>query len=490
MSAPNIPKCCFNISIPPTCDNSEDLEVSKKSLTPLDAKVSPFVLSLLESIARDYVFSEREHLKGEIKARLSMSLKNGIQFNSCSDPKIVEICKEPQGNAVTKEDAEKYGLTHLKRAEPTAEMIKDANRHFQGREVIFIDPWAYQLFQNEVNDPLQIDLEVPKVFRIDLAAGQTTSPLRFPHLLKDLNMRYKRGREDPNLKICIAGPGLNEHKGFLPTSPQFVEIFSLFPNAQFLLLDNDKHAIEVLKQQFNTFKIASYDPCMLRLRTTDSSSYLSKKEYQKVFSIMKENLASRAKKPPNAGDMLAGKGPFTSLVVNIADNKIEVRDFDINTAQFKDEDKFDVIVATLSIINALNHQLETSKFCNPYPVLKKFINSLRERGSLYIDVKLFESFIAPHRDLIIKCLEGSIGNRLRIEEIPLSDFQPTAGISGTITSIRIPILDNNLKGPTDISTHDLIAIIRTSEKVDMKKEELAALEEKIFPFELVDGKSE
>ncbi len=111
----------------------------------------------------------------------------------------------------------------------------------------------------------------------------------------------KKQRKADDTKVCIVGPGMWKDCKGVPTSFQFVEILSLFPSAQFLLLDNDQEALAAMEKFLKKHQAAMYDPFTLRIRTSSlSPNYSCPESYLKTFNAMKEFFIAHVhKQDPN-----------------------------------------------------------------------------------------------------------------------------------------------------------------------------------------------
>ncbi len=461
-------------------EDAEKLPISNKTLTPADAPIPPKVLYIIEGIARDYMFNFGNQSKDVESARLSLSADQGIAIQSCSDSRIDDRLKVYLTSvAIVEEEARALGLLGIKRVEPQEEDIKQARERFKDAKVLYLDPWCFQFHRVGLKKPLLLDLEMTQREVIGKGAGLTSAPLRYPHLLKDLSNRLKK-----DSKICIVGPGLVEEENAPLFSPQFAEIYSLFPNGTFLLLDNDPHALKLMEQQFHKCKFAAYDPYMLRhYAVRDSQNFKPNRTYQKLFDSMKKVLAEKAIKPANAANMLAGVGSPERMLLKISPEKIEIRDFDIRISHFRNEEKFDAMVATMAFGNAFSDELKKDVAHNFFPHLQRFLGALNENGSLYIDKMFVNSFLKHYPiEKAIRYLALLVGNRLVIQEIPISGFQPRIkAVLGVIDSATISSIQKYGDRMTNITTSSLIVITRTPEKIQATQEDLEALEIELIP---------
>src|ERR1700733_4483932 len=107
-----------------------------------------------------------------------------------------------------------------------------------------LDPNIVKIFSDNVSKYKEIKGKIlnKTVVKCTIAVqevmGQLTGTLRFPHMLKYFFDDLENQRKADDTKVCIVGPGMWKDWNGVPTSFQFVEVLSLFPKAQFLLLDN------------------------------------------------------------------------------------------------------------------------------------------------------------------------------------------------------------------------------------------------------------
>ena len=459
MSTEAIPKYSLLYSI-----ESGKHGLSQARIHPLNASIPAFILKFIENLADDYITAVGEQFNEAVTGRISFSLGRGIVVEKSSDERIKKIIEgaNQQSAVVTVETAKEMGCQSIKRRELEEKDRKKMVDELKGEPFIAFDASAMALFENGVKKSLQIDFEIEK--RTVLGANAlTTGSMRYPHLYQDLHTRFNDRRKLETTSVCIAGPGLKEEQGNAPFVPQFVELFTLFPNAQFLLLDKDKRSLKAMSDQFNKCSFASYDPAMLCWRILEK-----RPKFQQVFSDMKDCLAKTAMAPKNATEMLDGVGPLKRVVVKVDPKKIEVRPFDFVDSQFKEE-KFDVIVATVSIFHTLHDAVvRKDPNFNPLAFLTKFLLPLKENGSLYVETMmtelLFHKMSSEQSEKLIQEIEAILGNRIRIEKVPIQNFIPEArGDHALISSTTCQEIRDD-KPTYTFSTHSLTVITRTAEK--------------------------
>jgi len=487
-----IPTYCIQYNnLPSQVDDSAKLMIASKTLTPANTNVPPFILNTLEAIASDFVFEIGQQVEVTAYARLTFSVKHGLVFNSYSDERIKKVYMETISSstaAVTEKDVIPCGFESVKRLTPTAENLAEATSKCLNEKLVFFDLLALNLAQKGIKTPVEIILEVKGRRVVNTCGGLTTATIRFPHMLMDLSKRFANNRESSEMQICIVGPGLRQDEGNAPTCPQFVEINSLFPLANYLLLDNNKDALKQLKHMFQEFQYAAYDPLTL-LGHKDKTKQSAPESYQDLFQSMSDNLAKMAINPENescsehTAEMLSGKGTPHQFCIKVNPDKIQIREFEIIDSQFKEEDKaqFDVIVATMSILLAFFSKKPTDALTF-FQSFKKFLETLKETGSLYMDAVFMNLMHQHYRwegvNLGIQYLENCLGNKLKIEDIPLSDFMGfSKGITGVIKTQSI--YNSKIDGPANISTANVTVITRLPEKVVTTAEERESLEKQL-----------
>ena len=469
MAIETVPSYSLGVLYLPNIDDPQDIAIQIETLVPPDANVPPVIISFLKYITRDYVYELGNEFKKNAHARLTFSKERGITFDSYSDVKIKQVFEKNINNL----------WSQIIQSTPQKLSDDEANKQVLLRA---------QLRAGGMDRPIKIDLNINYHIPKTQGAGLTTSFLRFPHLLKDLSTRFKHGKQSDQTKICVVGPGLFEEEGSLPSCPQLVEIYSIFPKAQFLLLDNDKRVLKVMKEQFHHFQFMSYDPCTLISRSTkhESNPFYALEAYQGLFQEMKETLSEKAIAPKDAKKMLQNIWDNQPLMLRAETDKIQLRDFDIISSSVKDDEKktFDVIIATLSITLAATNQIGINPAFNCFSLLGKFLAALKENGSLYIDSVFIKEVLEKLYGkegfaLGIQYLEIVLGNRLSIEEIPLSDFLPEVqGNSGIVMSFsKKGVVDE--KGIPTITTHSINVVTRTSEKISLTREEQTAIQLKL-----------
>ena len=283
--------------------------------------------------------------------------------------------------------------------------------------------------------------------------------------------------------VCFVGAGLLEYEdeSVLPTCPQFIELFSLIPNGRYVLLDNNAHALKLMRDQFSR-RFASYDPIMLRACSFEGSpGFVADARYQALFQQMKDNLARVTIAPMNADEMLAGFGKLEPLLLRFQEGQVEVRDFDINSTNFGEGEQFNIIVATMSIFNASHEDFRDNPHKNHFGKLTKFLLALKENGSLFMDMHMMEvlrTWAGPEMfGLGIRYLEMLVGNELLIEEIPVSDFQEkSVGTRSTLSSLSTNMLAGVSRNIITIDTSAIVVITRTANTVDLAEKNAIALQ--------------
>ena len=470
--------------------SGDDIPISQRSLSPLDTNIPDNLITLLEHHLKEYVFSLKEEKPPLLKARFSFSQKDGIEVLSTTDERIRAIIKgEELGAAMLVSEAVQQGTLHLKRLKPDIKTIQDMEAKLGG-PAIFTDTFAVLLWQKRIEGRINLEVEVDYRTALSQGGELTTGPLRYPHLWRHLFEQKKKNQSDistvvPSV-IGMVGPGMIQDKGS-PFCPQFIELLALFPETQFELFDNDKTALEIMNKQFKVCKLAFYDPSMLTLRTCKNlrAGLYAPKKYQPTLRKIKEVIAKKTLLPKNVNAILDGQARIEKITLKLESDKIKVRDFDIITSKFGEEEnkKFDFLVATFSINLALRTLLEQDRKQNPFNILVKFLLTLKENGTLYLDTSLREQVLQDRYgekglNLGIRYMQSILGNCIRLEEIPFSDFDPqNVNHVGVISSITIEGA-KEFGYKQNVGTSSITAMTRTSDKfvVDEEKKETIKLE--------------
>lgn len=387
----------------PFPDSAESLIVNSQIIRPPTAVIHPFVLQCLMAIAQDIAFHIGKEFTTSTSTQLSFSKKEGIKVLSSSDHRIQEILKNLQMIQLPKEIVP---------------------------EKIMFNPIQFLFSRFEDFESQEVNLEIGYVEEIQ-AMGATSAPMRYPHMYKDLIERFKNIRENPNTKVCLLGPGFNKPEKGTPFSPQFAEMLSLFPNAGFLLLEKNPEVIKALNSQIKVLGGISYDGTCHRLLgpkcqiesnsiITPPSYFPLLKEMGTSFTSLWKNFAEKKNQKIDQEKMFEGYGKIKPVFLDINPQKVELREGDFSELLSKDGEAgtFDVVIATLSLMYALAEQ-PTQK--EKQELFKKYLNLLKEGGSMYIDAYVYETLLAD-----------DFKNELPIiwEKLPLSDFQP--GLQGDL----------------------------------------------------------
>jgi len=316
------------------------------------------------------------------------------------------------------------------------------------------------------------------------AGGLSTGYLRFPHLLVGIASDIdKNKRLSQDLNVCIVGPGIREG-AHLCECPQLVELRAMMPKAHYLLLDNDKKLLELLGKAIGRQKLLAYDPTMLRGRTlgNHTNPFLAKEPLLSVLNDLKPVLANQTPVPKEPLQLLKGMGESKEILVKIDPNRIELRDFDIRSSQFKETDKgqFDVVVATMSITNTFCEQRKTNTALDCFQQVGKFLELLRPGGVFYADAVLFE-FLLKHGEEGIELgheyLEAIVGNRLEVVTWPLDLVEKGAvGIRGEFKEYSYNEVGRS------VTTATIQSFKRKEEKVALPAERLAEISSKLAGY--------
>ena len=409
-------------------ENEKSLYLAKES--GFTDKTSPEIYALVHQVCRSYVFSlkDDERLFSEgLNVRLRFSPQDGMNVLFTSDERIrsfIEKLSQTGAIPFSFTEAQEKSMLDLKRMTPTEEVRAEAQKT-KGKKAVFIDPIALRLWRGGVKTAEELILRVQMIKSSAPSGGLATGHLRFPHLLFGIAVDFLEKDMDPivqDLKVCLVGPGFSK-EGRFGYCPQLVELRSLMPNARYMLLENDKTGLELLDRAINKIKMISYDFMMWRVRTVDKQLMVPEPLLTTLRALIEE-FAQQVIQPKNPLPMLQG-GKLEELVVKLDPEKIQLRDFDILSSHFKDSDKgqFDVVVATMSLSNAL--QLDSTKktALDDFRCIGKFVELLKPKGVLYCDSLLMHYLSAHYGDEVIKIgvsyLEAHIGYRIKEYTYPL-----------------------------------------------------------------------
>ncbi|WP_420420847.1 hypothetical protein [Simkania sp.] len=455
----------------------EKVQIVNSTVSP---EINEQVVDWTKSLAKDHVFLLGQEFQKPAHARITFSVEHGVVFEDCDDPHLREIylTNSRQVAVVPKSFADK----HVCQIEPTPEMIESA-RAQTSEEVVFVDGISLALHMQGVTRPETVNLEIVPFIPLNKGRGLTTSSLRFPHMLLDLLKRQEQGKLTDDSSVCVVGPGLLEYEdpSVLPTCPQVAELLALFPQGNFTLLDRDKRALTLMAKQcaknFMTYDTAAYRAYTMK----DLPEFVENPEYQRLFEEMKRNFSQLTIAPSNADEMLDGFGGLKPLVLRVQKEQMAFRAFDITKSSFRTGEQFDVIVATLSIVNAHEQEIDKNPHGNHFGKLTKFLEALKVGGTLYLDASMIQRLVkvaGPEGfELGMKYLEASIGNRLEIEEVPLSSFKND--VKGSVNTISA-LSQHHPKGFSEhiylTTTSTLWAITRSEEMVDPAQKGPVALQ--------------
>lgn len=484
-----MPEYSLTFQIPFIVTDEKSIIFAASSTNPPKAKISTELCKVVYEVSLSYVFANRDNFKlGDrgLSAHLSFAPNTGINVVSTNDGSLKTLFEKMSTEAVpfSPSEAKEQNIFDLLRKKPTEEARVEAQKT-KGKRAVFFEPITVRLWNGGVRTSEEIKLNIQVLKATSEGGGLTTGHLRFPHMLQGIAIELqKKGRlESMDLKVCIVGPGFKE-EGRLGYCPQLVELRSIMPNAEYLLLDNDKKAVALMEKAFIKQQMISYDPTMLRSRTTIlpnmKNPYLVPEPLLSFLNDMKSALAEQVIAPKNAKAMMKGEGNLEEVVVKLDSRKIELREFDICSSEFKDSDKgqFDVVVATMSLSIVYKEEKGKITLLDNFKRLARFVELLKPEGFLYVDTLLLESLRSQYGktnlELGLEYLGAVIGCQLMIYYIPLSNVDPgSKEIFGSFP-------DCNYKSEMrTISTSGVDCIKRTSEKLETSPERLAEITAKL-----------
>lgn len=471
MSASVLPKLKLSFLVPdeevyPFSEPGQ-IPIISSSLESSDSAINQVAAEMIIGIARDFAFLLKRDLKHTISMQIKLFQEEGIVIN---DPRYAALFNDNvkgMGVAVPTALVEEVGLAHLKKSEVDKDEIKRGELQI-GEPCIIVNPFAFLMWQNGIKEPIELNMEISGFHAKGKGGGLTTAAFRFPHMYLDMVSRFE-GRRRNELKVCIVGPGLQKPDGKLGFCSQFVELKALFPKAHFLLLDNDTEALAYLEKQFKGVKAAAYDPLTLRMLTFDqlkTNVLLAPEKFQPMLAEMKNELAACAKFPSNAKEMLQGFGEIKQMMLEVNPDYIELREFDINTSEFKGDEKFDVMVATMSICLALSEG-DPQDFKK---IMLKYVERLNKEGSLYIDSGLMHQILIPalgcdNPEEVAALLSEEAGVKFSLDRVGLETYLPeTAGDIGSLPNPDLFSARNDDRGIVSITTHSVFVLTSTLQK--------------------------
>jgi len=231
----------------------------------------------------------------------------------------------------------------------------------------------------------------------------------------------------------------------------------------------------------------AYDPTTL-IRKTDPQNCDFIQKYQPLFQTLKTNLAERALNGKAVNGMYSGAAPSKPFAINVDPEKMKVRNFDVDTSKFEqnEEKKFDAIFATAVFLNVF---MDKRGPFNSYSVIGKFLLTLKENGSLYMDDFGFGDLPQTVQEQGKKYLESVSGHEIEILRIPMSDFIPgLLGRCGCVESV-LHTDDLSKKVQTKMFTTNCMVFKRLPRRAEplnqqeMEKLDAALAKETRRPFE-------
>lgn len=470
-----IPTYSVIYNFPVDTKSVDDVELTQQDIEPKNATPSPALVKYVTLVAREYVFANREDplfkQLSHIKGRVSFDTRTGLTLRDFNDKRIEEffLSQRKEGVNIPMEEARAKNLLDFCRFKSP-----------KVKKSICVDALTWK-FWNEGVKIEEFDFRIILTKATSVGGGLTTGNMRFPHLLLAIcNFLYQAGRvESMDLQVCIIGPGFNPGER-LSECPQLVELRAIMPDAHYLLLDNDKTALESMNKALKQVGLLSYDPAMLRSRTLvlrdQPNPWKAPEPLFSILDALKLVLKDQVVSPKNALPMLKGEGKIEEMVVKVDPAKIDLREFDILASEFTDKEKgkFDVIVATMSLSLVVNLKTEKRTALDDFKLVAKFIAPLRTNGVLYIDSHLGELFDRSYGQEGVQLghqyLEAVTGFKLNVVLYPLSKVEPT------IKSLTGNFLNVSCKGePRSITTAAIECLQLTNVKVETTSEKLAEI---------------
>jgi hypothetical protein len=406
--------------------NSKEQLVKENLLDPFKKVVeNQELLKAIKALSGQYIEQISQQFNLEISVDILISSQRGIQVVNCSDDRLVEF---------------------------------------------FHASLATNLISQK-NSPIQMQVHLKR------SGGLVTGSMRFPHLLLDLSKRFEKERANDAFRICIIGPGLRKEAGYMPTSPQLVEVYTLFPNANYSVLEYNQTALNIVQQQLRTFQSLAYDPVALRY-----SLHLYPKESSqfKVCQSIKALFIEKALDKETTANAFNINKRAEQILVKVKSGKMNLQVFDVNTSHFSE--KHDIVIATLVLQNSRPSDYKTNAEYDHFEIMVRLFEGVKESGTLYVDPHAIQTFydIYGHetKDKILDYLMYRLGWVLTFDLVNLSAFDLQRMDSNTNR-----LLSPTLKGSDhSVTTGSLYAVTRqtrtacSAERLKSMKDELDAIQ--------------
>jgi len=143
--------------------DSDGIQIAQESVDPSDARLHPMVVTLLQDIARDFVFSMGSKFTKTAQATIRFSDREGIIFESSTNDRIQgarESKLKGMVTAISLSDAVRAGITDLKQEEPTNEAKLKASMQFGEEPHIFVDLNAMTLWNSGFTGEKTVNLKI------------------------------------------------------------------------------------------------------------------------------------------------------------------------------------------------------------------------------------------------------------------------------------------------------------------------------------------
>lgn len=181
----------FGSKIVPTClfeyltidvKGTQNYSLFKKTTTPQNVSIHPFILDVLEKLGQGYLDSLEKKFSTPVEAVLVFSLEKGLEVISSTDTKIngvVDRLFRSQTCAVTHE----LGLM-LKNVLPLKDVDEEtvalAKEDLKDENPYFFDFIGMNLMTQKLSEPISVKLILQPTLDCQGCAGLTTAIFRFP----------------------------------------------------------------------------------------------------------------------------------------------------------------------------------------------------------------------------------------------------------------------------------------------------------------------
>ena len=126
------------------------------------------------------------------------------------------------------------------------------------------------------------------------------------------------------------------------------------------------------------------------------------------------------------------------MLLNVESKAVDVKEFDINSPSFTEDDRFDVMIATMSMVLAFDEGKPDIQ-----QVFPKYLAALNSQGALYIDAPLFNDILMPAYECdtaeeFAAKLSKELNTVFSVKRLGIESYLP--GSNGDVTILPSPAL--------------------------------------------------